>query len=144
AGSLRASCVTRQLQIMTEHGNSLTNEAALLYRASLYKSAGQAEAALEAYRHCAQLNPLNVRALNEVGILLCESRRLNEGIEYFQRVLKIEPKQPETHANLGTAYLSSNIPQLAEYHFKEALKIDSSLLQARDGLRVLQHRRQRP
>jgi Tfp pilus assembly protein PilF len=140
-GPVRASAVARQLEIVQARAATLaTNEPALLYRADLHKAAGQKAAALEDYRRCAQLNPLDVRALNEIGVLLCESGQLREGMEHFRRVLEIEPKQAEAHANLATACYNSGNPMLAEFHFKEALQIDPSLQVAREGIRALQRR----
>lgn len=58
-------------------------------------------------------------------------------------MLKIEPNQAEAHVNLATACYNTGNRMPAEFHFKEALRIDPSLQMAREGLRVLQ-RRQRP
>jgi len=143
SGPLCASCVLRQLELLQTHGKAATNESALLYRADLHKAAGQKEPALQYYRRCAELNPLNVRALNEAGILLCEGGQLREGMEYFHRVLRIEPKQAEAQVNLATAYYNSGNPVLAEFHFKEALRINPSLQEAIEGIRILQRRQRR-
>jgi spermidine synthase len=139
---LRARCVARQLEIMqTRTTTIVTNEAACLYHAELLKAAGQNEAALEFYRRSAQLNPFNVQALNETGILLCQRGQVAEGMEHFRKVLAIDPNQAEAHVNLATAYYTSGNATLAELHFKEALRIDPGLPEARDGIRLLQTRK---
>jgi Flp pilus assembly protein TadD len=70
-------------------------------------------------------------------------RQVRGGTELFRRVLEIEPNQAETHVNLATACYKSGNPMLAEFHFKEALRIDPSLEEAREGIRVLQRRQRR-
>jgi len=143
-GPLRSSTVARQLPIVQERAAKLAaNGPVLLYLADLHKAAGQKDAALECYRRCAQINPFDLRALNETGILLCESGRTREGIDYFHRVLKVEPDQAEAHVNLAAACYNAGNTTLAEFHFKEALRIDPSLQEAREGIRVLQRRQRR-
>jgi tetratricopeptide (TPR) repeat protein len=144
AGPLRDRCIARQLEILQTRAPGVpTNGEAFFYRAELHKAAGQTAAALENYRRSAQLNPLDVRALNEIGILLCQNRQLQEGMEQFRKVLEIDPRQAEAHVNLATAYYNSGQPVLAESHFKEALRIDPDFPAAREGIRVLQNRRHR-
>jgi spermidine synthase len=142
--ALRDYCTALQLEAIKRLGNvTVTNAHATFYRAALHKAAGHASAALEDYRRCVQLDPTDVQSLNEIGILLARSGQATEAVNSFQRVLEMEPDQAEAHANLAVAYYHLGNRLGAEMHFREALRIDPTLQEAREGLRLLQSRKQR-
>lgn len=69
-----------------------------------YFLAGDKEAAIENYRHAIQRNPNLVPALSNLGRLLYEKEEFAEAVDYGERVLSIDPSNPEVRRWLPDAY----------------------------------------
>lgn len=67
------------------------------------------------------------------GIELLEKERYKEAITYFDKVLKIDPKNIDALNGNGVAFLSLGQPNTATSYFDKALKIDQKNTDALNG-----------
>jgi protein O-GlcNAc transferase len=90
-----------------------------------------AEAALRA---ALRLNPGHVPSLTNLGMVLVESRREDEGLAILRRAVEIDPRHAGAQNNLGVALVLGNNPAAAIEHFLQALEADPGLAQAHANL----------
>jgi len=68
------------------------------------RNAGQVSLAIEAYQRCLQMDPSFSPAHVNLGFILLEQGSLEEACRSFQKVVELEPHDPEGYNNLGYAY----------------------------------------
>lgn len=76
------------------------------------------------------------------GIRLMQADKVREALPMLEESLRLNPDLPETHTQLGTAYLLLRQFELAEKHLNTALKQSLANVQARYNLGLLAHRKQ--
>ncbi len=67
-------------------------------------------------------NPNSILAHNNFGVMLSDRGELADAIAHFQKVLEIQPDDPDGHENLGNALLKKGNVDEAMFHYREALK----------------------
>jgi tetratricopeptide (TPR) repeat protein len=78
--------------------------------------------AIEHLSKVLQLNPMYPGAHNKIGLALQSAGRLDEAIKYLNEGLKIN-RDPETYANLGSAYIQAGRYDLAVENLTKALEL---------------------
>jgi tetratricopeptide (TPR) repeat protein len=88
---------------------------------------GDSSAAEAAFNRALQVNPRNIEACNQLGILARRAGRFEAARRYYEAALLNDPDYPDTHWNLGILhdqYLSN--PQLALQHYERFQAITGS------------------
>ncbi len=108
----------------------------------------QAEAG---FRKVLELDPRNIGAMANLGVVYSHTHRYAKAIETYQRVLRISPQQRQVELDLGLAYLKQEDYSLAAPYFRRlhdrypndrqaAMLLGTCLVfsgHARDGLTLL-------
>jgi tetratricopeptide (TPR) repeat protein len=68
-------------------------------------------------------NPSSMRALSNIGILLVNWGRIDDGIAQIKKALKIDPHNIPTLERLGYAYLKKGLLGTASLYFKRMLSL---------------------
>jgi len=79
-------------------------------------------------------NPESWMAHNNLGILLTEQGKLQEGIDHYSEALRIKPDHAKAHYNLGNALASQGRFKEAIDHYVEALRIKPDYASAHNNL----------
>jgi len=114
---LREERYEAAIQVLAE-ARSLekSNKKALLLMGQAYKGLGQNTEALRSFLEAAEMDPSDAHPLYRAGLLYSqEERTLKDAARQFQRVLKINPRFPLAHVQLGYVYLKQGL-------LKEALE----------------------
>jgi len=86
-------------------------------------------------------DPRHYGAWHMRGLLALEGGRPDEGIEWLERSLALNPDQPAAHSNLGNAWLARGEPQKALSSFEQALRLKAdyagALFNRGNALRIL-------
>lgn len=83
-------------------------------------------------------NPECTKAQEEVE-LASKTDVLADKLFYYRKALRLCPESATYHNGLGEVFLTLNRKEDAEFEFKEALRIDSSLQVAERNLKILQN-----
>jgi tetratricopeptide (TPR) repeat protein len=89
------------------HKRALINLGKILQAQNLHQQA------LEYYLKAAVLDPSDADPIFFSGQLYAETNRLEDATRQFERVLKINPRYPKAHVNLGQMALRKSNPQAA-------------------------------
>lgn len=92
------------------------------------------ERGLASANRALELDPENVDAGNVRALALRMLGRAAEELETLQSALSKDPENSLTHLNTGHAWLLKGDNRRAELHFREALRLDPELDNARDGI----------
>ncbi len=88
-----------------------------------YWDAGDIKTATDNYLKAIKLNPQNLEAYNNLGMLYSSQKIYDEAIKCHEKALKINPEIPEVHNNLGTVYFDVGETQKAIKHHEQAVKL---------------------
>jgi Flp pilus assembly protein TadD len=102
---------------------------------------GRLEEAEELYRELVEEQPTNVRALNNLGVLLDEMGDPEGAVAQLRAAKGIDPRNPEVLGNLGAALGALGRYAEAEEELRVAYRADPSNLQIRANLGILLFRR---
>jgi tetratricopeptide (TPR) repeat protein len=70
------------------------------------------------------LRPDDALACNNLGLVLCQKGRMDEGIVQFQKALAVQPDKTVFRNNLGKAYLAMGQEREAMIQFQKVLKTE--------------------
>ncbi len=70
------------------------------------------------------------QALTALAMVLMRMKRSEEGVSYFQQVIKLDPKSSAAHLNLGIAYADEFNLEGALVEFSEAVNLDPNSVPA--------------
>ncbi len=85
-------------------------------------------------RRAIAANPGLPHAWSNLGQVLWDQRRYDEGLECLRRALGADPDSAPAHANLASALLRGGRPDEAAASLREALRLDLSLASVRASL----------
>lgn len=77
---------------------------------------GQTNAAIKELKHAIDIYPNYFRALNDLGVILMQTQRLDEAAEVFERAAKLAPRVYLPRLNLG-------IIRTKQARYKEAIEV---------------------
>jgi len=89
------------------------------------------------YKKALSINPLNIDAHNNLGIVLKELGKINEAIKSFKEVIKINSKHIYGHYNLGLAYKEILDHKNAILSFSQVIKINPNHYSALNNLGIV-------
>ena len=79
--------------------------------------------AIQAYQRALKIKPNDEINLNKLGEVLWNAKRFPEALDHFKRALKINPKYPYAHLNLGQAFALVNDKATAIVHTRYSAKL---------------------
>ena len=91
--------------------------------ATYYRLLGKTVPALNAYRRALDANPKNPRHWLSVGIIYCDLRQPERGIDHLKKAAEIRPELAEAHINLGAAYLGVGRRESAINHLRKGIEL---------------------
>ena len=107
------------------------NEWALLMIGNIFaRDKNDIDTALKFYDHVLEINPNDHFAINNIGANLMQQGRIQEAKKYFEQVLKIENKYPNTHYGLSVIAEMEGDLHSSFYSAIQSLKLNSK----KDGL----------
>lgn len=90
--------------------------------------------AAEAFKQCVEFAPNHVDGINSLANILRLQGHTGEALQWFNRALRLQPRHPLVHCNLGYLSLDQQNHQEAEKHFSRALSLSPRLAEALKGL----------
>ena len=99
--------------------------------------AGQLKVAVEHYFRGLELRPQQMTARYQLGVILVDLERWQEGIEQLSQVVAERSDHVEAHNSLGVAHLKLEDLDKAQWHFERALALNPRFELARNNLQVL-------
>jgi predicted O-linked N-acetylglucosamine transferase (SPINDLY family) len=98
--------------------------AALMLRSRAHEALRNLAAAIADVEGALALNPRDVRACNELGILCADAREIDRAIAAFRRAIALDPSYARAWNNLGNALRESGQAHEAERAFARATVAD--------------------
>jgi len=96
-----------------------------LYARALGKQReGKLEEAKELYREVIQLQPRNVRALNNLGVVYMKMNRYKWAVIRLNEAVKIKPDYVDAHYNLACLHAQLNNKSKSLYYLKKAVLLN--------------------
>ena len=95
---------------------------------------GRLDDARRLYREVLSLNPQLPDANNLMGLLLIQSKEPVKAVRHIKRALRIDPKNAQSHFNLGIAYKDLERMSEAANAFAEAALLDTSNIEYQSSL----------
>ncbi|NMM20008.1 MAG: hypothetical protein HHJ15_08690 [Rhodoferax sp.] len=105
--------------------------------------AGQLALAEERYAQVLSKQPSHLGALNSIAVIYAQTERSDKALQFFKRVLELEPRASHTHNNLGYALLLTGQLAEAESELKLAYDLNPASLQTRQNLELLASAKER-
>ena len=93
----------------------------LLYR--IRKASARPQAAEALARRMVTLNPNDLWATTELGLLLLEMARLSEAEVHARNAVRLAPANSQAHNLLAMVLTEAHKPQLGEYHYRKVLQL---------------------
>ncbi len=100
----------------------------------IHKARNDRKAAELAFRKSVEANANYVQAYYEMARLYLQDNKLDEAVAQYEALLAKDPKQFGSHMQLGTIYDMQGRLDLAETHYREALKINPDFAPAANNL----------
>jgi serine/threonine-protein kinase len=94
------------------------------------------------YRVALALRPRSSAALNNLGGVLRDQKRLPEAVDVFRQAIALDPKHALAHYNLGNAFCDQGKLPEAEAAYRKAIALDGKDSVAYDGLGNALYKRQ--
>lgn len=95
---------------------------------------GQLEAGIAEWKEVLELDPLNAKAHNNLGLALLQQGKLAEGTTQFQKALEVNPDFGDAQFNLGAALLRVDKLDEAIPHLQRALELNPAYAKNFEGL----------
>jgi len=112
-----------------------------LARAKELVQQGRVDEAIDLYLGILTVNPSNLKARNNLGVLLDELRQYDAALEHFAAAERIAPENVEVLTNYASALTSVARYDQAEALLRRAQKLDAESLDVRLGIGILYFRR---
>lgn len=77
----------------------------------------------------AEKNPTSLEKTAQLANFLYDNKRFKDAIEWYEKALKLDPKNPDVETDLGTAYYYVGDFNSALSHFDSSLRIDPRHIQ---------------
>ena len=81
------------------------------------------DSTIKAFEDAAAQNPQDPEPVLRLANLLYDNRRFQDAVQWYQKALKLDPKNVNARTDLGTAYFSLGRPQDALKEYKQSLQI---------------------
>ena len=101
---------------------------------------GRLEEAERLYRETLEIQPNNLNANNNLGVILKHHGKLEEAEKCYRKVIEIKPDFAEGYNNLGNTISKLNKIDQAEQYYRKAIEIKPDYTQAYYNLASLLHK----
>jgi len=135
------TAATHSPSIQTANSNTLgynatnvTSPSGLLMKAVALHQTGKLNEAETVYQSLLKINPGDSDALHYLGLIAFQKHRYQDAIHLIEEAIKINPKVPAFHCNLGNAYKASGQFDSAIAAFLEAIRLDPKFHAAHNNL----------
>jgi len=113
------------------------------YVALSHQKRGENEKAIEGYTKVIEMDPMNVEARTNLGVIYKNMGKPLQAVKEFQTVLSMNPKHENAHNNLGVIfYLQGNLKSAIQ-EFREVIDINSRNKEAYINLGVIYKKKNR-
>ena len=102
-----------------------------LLTASQLHDQGHHDQAEKLYRQVLSADRKNADALHLLGVLLHQTGRTAEGIDFIRRAIRQDPHAAQFHLNLANVYGESNQPELAAQSLRNAIPLEPRAIEPR-------------
>ena len=109
---------------------------AIFDRAAGALAAAHYQSAEQGFKSVLQVEPRNIAALSNLGVIYSRTNRADEAITFYRRALELSPNDKALLLNLGLVYLRREEHSRALPLFAHVVAIDSQNVQARQLLAV--------
>ncbi len=106
-------------------------------RGNEFIKAGRLEEAVGEYQRTLELEPENVDALTNLGVVYYNLGQLDEAIAQYSKAIEIAPNDADIHSNLAAAYVQTNQLEKALEEYSTAVELNPDLAEAYFGLGVV-------
>jgi len=107
-----------------------TTEAKKLYAQALQKhQEGKLEEAKKLYKQVIKLDPRNIEALNNLGVVYMNKKVYKWAIIRLNDALKVKHDYPDAHYNLACIYAQNNNLHRSLFYLKNAIKFNPQVKQ---------------
>ncbi|MGB7620914.1 MAG: tetratricopeptide repeat protein [Terriglobia bacterium] len=87
------------------------------------------EPTIAAMKAEAEKNPASLEKVSQLANFLYDNKRYKEAIEWYEKALKLDPKNVDIETDLGTAYYYVGDSSSALNHFDNSLRVDPRHIQ---------------
>ncbi|HWG75921.1 MAG TPA: sulfotransferase [Steroidobacteraceae bacterium] len=91
-----------------------------MIRGDQYISGGDYARAIDVYQQLLALDPSQVAALHNLGVVLCNAGRVKEAEAYFRRAIELQPDFADAHNSLGYVLRTIGRVEQAETSIRQA------------------------
>ena len=102
-----------------------------------YAQAGEFEKAIVEFEAALQIDPDNVSARSNLGVVYYNLGRLDEAIQQYQEAIARAPSDADIHSNLAAAFVQKGQLDKALQEYESAVDINPELAEAHFGLGVV-------
>ena len=108
----------------------------ILEKAITAHQEGKLEEAERLYREILEIEPTQLDANNNLGVLLQSSNRLEEAEKSYKKAIELKPDYAEAHYNLGNTLYNLKKFDEAEKSYKKAIELKPDYLGAHQNLGI--------
>jgi tetratricopeptide (TPR) repeat protein/2-polyprenyl-3-methyl-5-hydroxy-6-metoxy-1,4-benzoquinol methylase len=127
------SIIQSSTDTLESHNSKNKAKDAMLKGVSYYQS-GDMDKALQWYKKCLSIQPENIAALSNMGLVLHTKDRLEEAITIYQKAIAIQPDFENSHYNLGNALKDQGKLEEAVTSYQKAISIKPDYAEAYSNL----------
>ncbi len=95
--------------------------------------AGDRGSARKHLNQAVKLDPHNVPALNNLGVLGCVERKYNQAVRYLKQALALQETNASAHLNMAEAWFGLGEVDRAMTEYARALELDADILTSSPG-----------
>jgi Tfp pilus assembly protein PilF len=85
-----------------------------------------------------EISPDSINVYNSLGVLYRRRGDLKTSLNYYQKALKVHPKEPHIHYNIGRLFFELKLPEKARVCFNKALALDPNFKEAKEILTAME------
>lgn len=140
--NIKAACLAllAALLIAAAPASAIVNDSGILNNqgVELYER-GNYQAALKAFQHAAELDPMNPRIHANMGYTYMAMSNYDQAIMYFKQSLSIDPTDLDVHNNLGVCFYNQGLRDRAVAEWEFILTQDPTNVVAAGNLGMIRH-----
>jgi len=106
-------------------------------RGNEYAQSGDLEKAVAEYQAVLEIEPDNVSAMTNLGVVYYQMGKLDEAVAQYKKALEIAPNDADIHSNLAAAYVQLGRMERALDEYRTAVDLKEDLAEAWFGLGVV-------
>ena len=108
----------------------------ILDAASQHLQAGRLAEAAAGYGEVLRIEPRNLQALYQLGVVLLSNGQVEQAARLFAEAVQVDPRQSASHANLGECLRQLGRPAEAEQSLRRAIELEPNWTQLYSALGI--------